>query len=372
MSHKEALFFYPDRLRQTLPRGTSTAMNASNNPISPAAALDPSILFSAAYTRLLAHEMELDAQGWERLLEGTPLTLEKLSASDCFISLAHQQRIIHNALAMTDQPGLGLRVGSKLHLIAHGPVGVAASSAPSLAAGFDVMVRFHTTRAQFVTLANRRSDAGLHVRLIPNVALDPVGLFLIEALMASFRCSMDFVMGRPMENLYFQFEYPAPPHAGMYHRLLSHDCHFGAPHTEILLPEHLLQQRSLFADEELHRQAINQCLLIEQDLKSHQRLSDQIRKRIRQNRYNCSLEDMAGQFNVSPRTLIRKLKQEDASFSVIMEQELQIAAQDYLRNPQYSIEAIAEMLGYQNVVNFRRAFQRWFGMPPGEFRRQIV
>lgn len=329
------------------------------------------LLFSAAYTRLLAHEMALDATGWQRLLAGTPLAPDKLSASDRFISMEHQQRIIRNALEMTDQPGLGLRVGSRLHLIAHGPVGIAVSTAPSVAVAFDVMVRFHTTRAQFVTVKPRRSPEGFHVRLHFSVPYDPVGIFLIEALAASIRCSSDFALGRRTENVRFSFAYPAPAYADLYAQLVSQDCHFGAPHTEILFPEILLQQRSLFADEDLHQQAIAQCLLIEQDLKSHQRLSDSIRRRIRQDGYNCSLEVMAAHFNVSPRTLIRKLKQENTSYSAIMEQELQIAAQAYLRNPQYSIETISGLLGYQSVVNFRRAFQRWFDMPPVEYRRQF-
>ncbi len=334
-------------------------------------ALDPSMLFSVAYTRLLAHELALEEKDWDRLLEGTRLAPDALANNERFISLNDQQKIIRNALAMSDAPGLGLRLGSKLHLIAHGPVGIAATSAPSVAAGFDVLVRFQGIRAQFATVQLCQSGDGLAMRLVPHVALDPVGLFLIEAVTASFRCSVDFILGQVPCQSRFAFAYPEPEHADLYCELLRGECQFNQPHTEIVLPAELLQRRSLFADDELHRQALLQCQTIEQDLKRNQRLSDQIRKRIRQNQYNCSLDDMAAQFNVCPRTLIRKLKQEETSFSQIMEQELQSAALQHLRDTSLSVENISALLGYQNVVNFRRAFQRWFGQPPGEYRQRI-
>lgn len=338
----------------------------------PETAIDPSMLFSAAYSRLLAHELALDEKDWGRLLEGTSLPATALGSNEHFISLQDQQRIIRNALAISTQPGLGLRLGSKLHLIAHGPLGVAASSAPSVAAGFDVLIRFQGIRAQFATVLMHPSATGLHVRLTPHVELDPVGLFLIEALTASFRCSVEFILGQARCNTRYAFEYPAPGHADLYDELLQGECLFNQPHTEIVLPADMLQRRSLFADDELHRQSLLQCQMIEQDLKRNLRLADQIRKRIRQDRYNCSLESMAEQFNVCPRTLIRKLKQEDTSFSQIMEQELQAAAVEHLRDASLTVDAVSTLLGYQNVVNFRRAFQRWFGVPPGEYRQRFL
>ena len=39
-----------------------------------------------------------------------------------------------------------------------------------------------------------------------------------------------------------------------------------------------------------------------------------------------------------------------------------------LASPGLSIKTVAERLGYSNVANFSRAFQRWTGMSPGEHR----
>lgn len=328
------------------------------------------MLFSTAYSRLLAHELGLEELDWPHLLTGTALSPGLLRDGDAFISLPEQKRIIANALVMAPEPGLGLRLGSKLHLIAHGPLGVAASSAPDIEAGLDVMMRFQATRAQFVTLALLRQPQ-LHMRLIPHLQMDEVGIFLMEAMAASVRCATESLLGQSGVLKRFEFSYPPPPHAAIYAQTLMAECHFNRPHIAIPFPADLLQKRSLFADPELHRQSLQQCLRIEQEIKQQQCLSDQIRKRIRQQQFRCTLEDIAGQFNMCPRTLIRRLKRENTAFRDIFEQELQSATVEYLQDASLPVDAVAQLLGYQQTVNFRRACQRWFAMTPSELRQQI-
>lgn len=325
------------------------------------------MLFSTAYTRLLAHELGLDEAAWAGLLAGTRLPASLLQDSDAFISFHEQTTIIRNALALSTSPGLGLRFGSRLHMIAHGPLGVAASSAPNVGAGLDVMMRYQATRAQFVSLTLHRRPQ-LTVRLEPHLAMDAVGIFLMEAMVASFRCSTDFLLGQMGVTLAYHFAYPAPNHSALYPRYLQGACTFDQPHTSIQLPDDIIDKRSLFADSELHRQSLQQCQRIDQELKRQQRLSDQIRKRIRQMQFQCSLDDIAEQLNMCPRTLIRRLKKEETAFRDIVEHELQRAATDYLLQSDYTVEAIGRLLGYRQPANFRRAFQRWQGMSPSEYR----
>ena len=41
---------------------------------------------------------------------------------------------------------------------------------------------------------------------------------------------------------------------------------------------------------------------------------------------------------------------------------------DYLRDTDASLGQIAAMLGYRDQAAFTNAFERWFGMPPGQWR----
>ncbi len=326
------------------------------------------IRFSTAYSRLLANELNLAEEDWRLLLEGTSQTVESLNCNHTFISHQEQKAIIRNALSLTQQPGLGLRLGSKLHLIAHGPVGVAAFSAPNVAEGFNVMLRYQSIRAQFVTLALFHHDEHLVVRLTPNVELDAVGQFLMEAMAASFRCSLEFLLGQPAPIERFNFQYTEPSHAELYQQHLQKECHFDQAQSYIILSKEILKQRSLYSDPNLYERSLQQCQQIEQQLKSQQTLAEQIRQHLRKGNYNDSLEIIASHFNACPRTLIRKLQTEDTCFREIKEQELQSAALERLAQPSHTIESIAKELGYQNSSSFRRAFQRWFNQAPSEYR----
>jgi AraC-like DNA-binding protein len=72
---------------------------------------------------------------------------------------------------------------------------------------------------------------------------------------------------------------------------------------------------------------------------------------------------------MSKRTLARKLKRENSSFRQIREEVLSRQAASYLCDSQMSVEAIATLLNYHDTASFRRAFKRWFGLTPDQYRQ---
>jgi AraC-like DNA-binding protein len=81
-----------------------------------------------------------------------------------------------------------------------------------------------------------------------------------------------------------------------------------------------------------------------------------------------SLKTTARVLHLSPRTLHRRLIAEGTSFRELLEDARRSLALEYLRSNRLSIEEIAFTLGYADLANFRRAFRRWEGMPPSEYR----
>jgi AraC-like DNA-binding protein len=82
-----------------------------------------------------------------------------------------------------------------------------------------------------------------------------------------------------------------------------------------------------------------------------------------------SLCEVAAQMSCSPRTLKRQLGAEGVSFSALRERELGTRAMAMLRSPHLSMTEIALRVGYSNASSFERAFQKWTGQSPAEFRR---
>lgn len=75
---------------------------------------------------------------------------------------------------------------------------------------------------------------------------------------------------------------------------------------------------------------------------------------------------------VSPRTLQRRLDEESTSFSKVLERLRMQRAQAMLGQPDIKLIEIAFELGYENQPSFTRAFRRWAGVTPSEYRDQLL
>lgn len=84
--------------------------------------------------------------------------------------------------------------------------------------------------------------------------------------------------------------------------------------------------------------------------------------------YSLSIESVAGNFNLSVRTLQRKLKEEGVSYLQVVEEVRKSLAIYYIQNSTSSIKEISSILGYAEPSGFVRAFKKWTGETPSEFR----
>lgn len=82
-----------------------------------------------------------------------------------------------------------------------------------------------------------------------------------------------------------------------------------------------------------------------------------------------TINETAELAGVSVRTLQRKLAAEELSFSELVEQVRAELATEMLTNTDVPLNQIAKELGYSAMPNFSRAFHRWAGKTPSDFRR---
>lgn len=80
-------------------------------------------------------------------------------------------------------------------------------------------------------------------------------------------------------------------------------------------------------------------------------------------------QQIADAMNVSNRTLQRKLKDEGTSFmDLLSDTRLQLARR-YLGHPGRSVVETAYLLGFSEPSTFSRAFKRWTGSSPADYRK---
>ena len=74
---------------------------------------------------------------------------------------------------------------------------------------------------------------------------------------------------------------------------------------------------------------------------------------------------------MSPRTLQQRLADEGSSFAVLLDDLRHTLSLKYLADPMLSTGQIAVLLNFSDASAFYRAFRRWTGRVPGDFRRKI-
>ena len=84
-----------------------------------------------------------------------------------------------------------------------------------------------------------------------------------------------------------------------------------------------------------------------------------------------SLELIAEQLELTSAGLQRRLREAGLSFSQLVENTRRELALHYLRQPQRPISELAPLLGYSETSAFSRAFRRWCGVSPRQWRSDV-
>jgi AraC-like DNA-binding protein len=83
---------------------------------------------------------------------------------------------------------------------------------------------------------------------------------------------------------------------------------------------------------------------------------------------DCSREKVAHSLNMSESAFQKKLKAEGTSYQEVLDETRAELARHYLGKSGLSISEAAFLLGFTDSSNFSRAFKRWTGKSPSEFR----
>jgi len=83
----------------------------------------------------------------------------------------------------------------------------------------------------------------------------------------------------------------------------------------------------------------------------------------------ANLSEISQRLGMSRRTLARALSREQTTFSEVLEPMRKLLATRYLRERELPISEVAWLLGYREISSFTKAFARWTGASPREYRK---
>ncbi|HME39317.1 MAG TPA: AraC family transcriptional regulator [Steroidobacteraceae bacterium] len=182
-----------------------------------------------------------------------------------------------------------------------------------------------------------------------------------------------WLIGRRIPILRTEFSYAEPAYSAEYRLMYCADLRFLRPNTLIAFDASYLDlpvvqnERSI---KEFLRTAPESILL---KYKNSGSLTARVRRRLRQSLPGevPDFEGLADDLNMTPATIRRRLHEEGASYQSIKDQLRRDLAISYLSHSSRSVMDIALELGFSERSAFHRAFRKWTGASPGEFRRTL-
>src|SRR3981189_850711 len=182
-----------------------------------------------------------------------------------------------------------------------------------------------------------------------------------------------WLVGRRIPILRTEFSYPEPAHSAEYRLMYCAELRFNRPNTVIAFQASYLDlpvvqnERSV---KEFLRTAPESILL---KYKNSSSLTARVRRRLRQFLPGTvpDFDALADELNMTPATIRRRLHEEGESYQSIKDQLRRDLAISYLSHSSRSVMEIALELGFSERSAFHRAFRKWTGASPGEFRRTV-
>ena len=162
-----------------------------------------------------------------------------------------------------------------------------------------------------------------------------------------------------------------PPGPPRFEELLGCPVEFGAAHNQLRLDQSTLARGNPDHCPSTWRQLLDIC---EKELEQLTRTRS-LRERVAQllgpmlNGREPDLEEVAARLKLPTWTLRRKLAEEGTQFRSILNDTRRDLAMIYIRDTDLAFGEIAYLLGFASAEAFQRAFKRWSGQTPGEFRR---
>ncbi len=170
------------------------------------------------------------------------------------------------------------------------------------------------------------------------------------------------------------FAHETPNDTSEHKRIFASNIAFSSDQTAIYVPNSILDLSNPKANIGLSNLLDNYADLLLKQSKRQQTFADRVRAWIAEefNGGTPNAKNAAEAMHMSVRTLHRDLKSEGTSFGELLNSLRQERAVTLLANPKCSIAEVAFLLGFSELSPFYRAFKRWTGKTPAQYRASAL
>ena len=324
----------------------------------------------AVYFRILLREYGKTSSLRAAILEDTGVTNEQLLEPNAEITLGQQVIQIRNLTRLLGT-GWWLALGRLLEVPAHGTVGIAILTAPTLGRGMEAATRYAHVNTPLYRIRSRLDADEFSLVVEEHIQLSADDRIpLLETLMLALQAVVETVLGRSITDARVEFDYAPTSYRDRYSGHFRARVQFDAPSTRLAMPAQWMEVPSLYSNPVMHESALAQLDTLARRLESPEFLLTRVAQAVEAGGDGgLSLREAARHLRVSRRTLIRRLAEAGSSYREMRDAHRRTRAQALLEDGELSIGEVARRVGYEDQSNFARACQRWFGAAPRSVRR---
>ena len=170
-----------------------------------------------------------------------------------------------------------------------------------------------------------------------------------------------------------QFAHEAPEQTSEHLRIFHAPVSFGCKTNAIVTDLHFVEREVPAADQRLYQILKRYLDHVLGEMPREDNLLASVRRATAEMMRDgdLTLARVAKQMAMSTRTLQRQLKERGVDFKHLAEDTRRRFAMNYLKDRKNTLTEVAFLLGYSELSAFNRAFKRWTGSTPLDYRRSI-
>lgn len=309
----------------------------------------------------------------QRLALGAGINHEALDQAGTRVRTDAVNRLWEMAIQASGNPALGMDRELVARFVNFDVVGHAMMSSPDLRSGLESLSRYLAliSDATTIGLEERHPHSWLVINHIGNTLRLPRQRQEYALLTLLVLCN--WLTRREVRPLTAEFAFEQPFCEIPYRRAFGCTLSFGQPVTRVLLADTDLaiplpsRSPAMLA---LHERIMDEQLGHLGCATISNKVREQVLQRLRQG--EPRREDVAAFLALTDRTLQRRLRAEGTSYQQLLDEVRSELARKYLAQDKLPLSAMADLLGFGDQSNFFRACKRWFGVPPGEYRKALT
>jgi AraC-like DNA-binding protein len=176
----------------------------------------------------------------------------------------------------------------------------------------------------------------------------------------------------PLQKAFFS--YPEPPHSDFYQELFHCDIAFDQPQSGFSFSSNYLNKPITRTETELRGwlkgSPADLLYLPGRESSMQSLLKAALKKGLKEKMRFPAFDAICSDLCMSGQVVRRRLNDEGTSYQQIKDAIRSDRAHTLLMNPEVSIAHVAEKVGFSEAAAFSRAFKKWTGSSPADFRNK--